>query len=288
MTADSSFPDTKDASSSSRQRRVSESPVIRRLRVKSSEGTPPPPAIDFSNLRLDNGTIVSTKERVITGGFVIGLTQCPPHCPCSLWRWLFNRSACTCCMWTDRRAILEFRASRLSRPWVLEETSLLWRTTIRGTSHLHYQQGNWHFQTRTQFVTCGGTHHRYTYTCTCTYTKDITITPINSVRRYPWPILWSYEAVWDWRWSIMYKVPILGWLRGSRLLFYRGKKKREGREDAAANYGKTGCDTPIYSACFIFGHWKCGTPHRYSYYVVTMNADILRTTLRSKLNVSLI
>lgn len=76
MTADSSYTDTQD-SSSSRERRVSESPVIRRLRVKSSEDTPRPPAIDFSNLTLDNGTVVSTKERVITGEFVIGLTQCP-------------------------------------------------------------------------------------------------------------------------------------------------------------------------------------------------------------------
>ncbi|KAI7883000.1 serine/threonine-protein phosphatase 2B catalytic subunit A1 [Lichtheimia hyalospora FSU 10163] len=57
---------TTGSSTDKDARRVSESPIIRRLRVKSSEDTPPPPAIDFSNLKLDNGTIVSTKERVIT------------------------------------------------------------------------------------------------------------------------------------------------------------------------------------------------------------------------------
>ncbi|ORZ03679.1 serine/threonine-protein phosphatase 2B catalytic subunit A1 [Syncephalastrum racemosum] len=40
----------------------SESPVVRRLRIKSSEDAP---RIDFSRLTLEDGTVVTTKERVI-------------------------------------------------------------------------------------------------------------------------------------------------------------------------------------------------------------------------------
>lgn len=48
-----------------------ESPVVRRLRIKSDEGAP---RIDFSRLTLEDGTIVTTNERVIKG------TRCTTVC----------------------------------------------------------------------------------------------------------------------------------------------------------------------------------------------------------------
>ena len=63
---------TDDSTEAKNNNKPEESPAIRRLRVKSAE-EPTTPHIDFSTLTLEDGTTVTTKERVIRGNNILTL-----------------------------------------------------------------------------------------------------------------------------------------------------------------------------------------------------------------------